>query len=252
MLFSKIWRLLLAGLLTVLGLALLATPGFQFSALLCFGAALILAVFFLLSLPGLKRRTPVKWLRRILSLLLCLGIAAAAFTGVLIARGGVQQDTPCQYVIVLGAGVNGTQPSLILSDRLRATLSYLQENPNTVCIVSGGQGPGEEITEADCMAQWLLEKGISEDRIWREDRATSTYENILFSLALIEEKTGQAPAAAGIISNEFHLYRAGLTAKAAGLAPIPIPAKTSWVSLRINYFLREIPALWLYWLRGNA
>jgi len=75
--------------------------------------------------------------------------------------------------------------------------------------------------------------------------------NIAFSLALIEEKTGQRPREAGVLSSEYHMYRAKLVAREQGLEAIEIPARTSWISLRINYFLREIVAVWYYVLLGG-
>ena len=97
----------------------------------------------------------------------------------------------------------------------------------------------------------LTAKGIAPERIWMEDKSTSTWENIAFSLDLIEEKTGQRPQKAGILSSEYHIFRAGLVARSQNLEAIGIPAKTSWVSLRINYFLREIVAVWYYALLGG-
>jgi len=152
---------------------------------------------------------------------------------------------------VLGAGINGSTPSLSLRNRLDAAYEYLTAHPETICIVSGGQGPGEDLSEALCMYKDLTAKGIAPERIWMEDKSTSTRENIAFSLALIEEKAGQCPTKAGILSSEYHLYRAGLVAKSQGLEMIGIPARTSWAALRINYFLREIVAVWYYTLLGG-
>jgi len=153
-------------------------------------------------------------------------------------------------VIVLGAGVTGTVPSLTLRVRLDAAYVYLQAHPNTLCIVSGGQGPGEEITEAACMADWLVKKGISPERILSEDQATSTRENLAFSLDLITKQTGTRPETVGIVSSEYHLYRTGLIAQDQNVQSILIPARTSWLSLRINYYLREIVGVWYYLIFG--
>ena len=101
------------------------------------------------------------------------------------------------------------------------------------------------------MFEALTSRGIAPERIWLEDRSTSTQENLQFSLALIEEKTGTRPSKAGILSNEFHLYRAGLVAQTLGLEPVGIPAETEWFGLRVNYFLREIFAVWYYALLGG-
>ena len=148
----------------------------------------------------------------------------------------------------MGAGVNGTTPSLSLRERINAAYTYMQNNPHTICVVSGGQGDGENITEAKCMFNELTKLGIAEDRILLEDRADSTWKNITFSLEIIEEKTGEKQKNVGIVSSDYHLYRASLYAKEAGLFPICIPAKTSWWHLHVNYFLREIVALWGYWI----
>lgn len=239
------------GILCLLGLGILALPGYRFSALVTFGIAALVLCFQLLKLAGRKHPKFSRLSRRLLSVLLCILLVGAAVTGATIATTAHSAgDTPCQYLIVLGAGVNGTVPSLSLRERLDAAYGYLNAHPDAICIVSGGQGPGEDITEAACMAQWLMDKGIDPGRIWQEDKATSTEENLSLSLDLIQEKTGTRPQTAGIVSSEYHLYRAGLMARDQGLTPIPVPAKTQWISLRINYYLREIAAVWYYWVFG--
>lgn len=242
---------LAAGLLFLLGLGITTLPGYRFSALITFGIAALVVCFQLLKLAGRKVPRFSRYSRRLLTVFLCVLLLSAAVTGIIILRTAHSSgDTPCQYLIVLGAGVNGTVPSLSLRERLDAAFEYLNAHPDTVCVVSGGQGPGEEITEAACMAQWLIDKGIDPQRILPEDKATSTEENLAFSLALIEEKVGTRPQSVGILSSEYHLYRAGLMARDLELEPVLIPAKTQWISLRINYYLREIAAVWYYWVFG--
>ena len=101
------------------------------------------------------------------------------------------------------------------------------------------------------MQAYLVKHGIEDSRIWMEEEATSTWENLSYSMALIEEKTGQRPHRLGIVSNEFHMFRAGLMAKEMDLEMVGIPAKTSWVSLRINYFVREIVGVWKHFILGG-
>lgn len=237
------------GFLVLLALFFFSLVGYDFSAYICLGIAFVLLAYYLLKrFPG-KTST---WLRRILTLCLVLGILLAAVTGVFIGSAATgSEDTSCEYIIVLGAAVHGNVPSLSLRERLDAACDYLQENPDTICVVSGGMGNGENITEALCMYDYLTDKGIEPERIWQEDKASSTHENIAFSLDLIQKKTGVRPTEAGIISSEYHLYRAGLIAHAQGLETTGIPATTTWLSLRINYFLREIVAVWYYKLLGG-
>ena len=226
-------------------------PGFSFTAYILFGIAAVIACWLLIGLLKRKHPKTAKILFSILSIGLLLGMIAAVITGIPIAKAASAAPEACRYVIVLGAGINGSVPSLSLRNRLDAAYAYLTANPDTICIVSGGQGPGEDLTEALCMFNDLTAKGIAPERIWMEDKSTSTRENIAFSLDLIEEKTGQRPQKAGILSSEYHIFRAGLVARSQNLEAIGIPAKTSWVSLRINYFLREIVAVWYYALLGG-
>ncbi len=246
----KLWIFLFAAAgLVLLGLCFYSMPGYDFSGLICMGLATLAVCYWaLFRFPG----KITKWLRRILTVCLILGLTVAAVTGIFIASASKgTADGKCDYIIVLGAGVNGTEPSLILSERLQVAKAYLTENEDTICIVSGGRGDGEEITESACMQAYLLKNGIDADRIWMEEAATSTWENLSYSMALIEEKTGQRPHRVGIVSNEFHMFRAGLMAKEMDLEMVGIPAKTSWVSLRINYFVREIVGVWKHIILGG-
>ena len=250
--WNRIGWLVVTALLILMGCLIRMTPGFSFSSYVLWGCAGL--VFLYRILGWMKKKMPklAKVLRTILSCFLCAGLLLAAVTGVFIARAGKgDTETTCDYVIVLGAGVNGTVPSLILSERIGAAYDYLSAHPDVICIVSGGQGPGEDITEALCMYNALVAKGIAPERIWQEGKSTSTRENIRFSLELIETNTGIRPQQAAVISNEFHLFRAGLFAKEQALDMIGIPAKTTWFSLRANYFLREIVAVWYYTLLGG-
>lgn len=85
------------------------------------------------------------------------------------------------YVIVLGAQVHADKPSVVLKYRLDEAILYLNENPETVCIVSGGQGKNEPYSEAYGMAQYLMQNGIDKDRILLEDQSKTTEENLRFS-----------------------------------------------------------------------
>lgn len=237
-----------AAALVALAFMLMIVPGFQFSIALCFAfAALLVLMYFLLK----SKSTTAKVLRRCVYILLILGFLAAAVTGAFIVSAAHPAQQPaCAYIIVLGAGVRGTVPSLTLSERIRAAYDYLVTNPETIAVLSGGQGPGEEITEAACMYRELTAMGIDGSRLLLEESSTSTIENLRFSLDVAESATGNRPARIGIVSSEYHLFRAGLFAKRLGLESFGIPAKTSWFTLRFNYYLREIVAVWKFYVLG--
>ena len=106
------------------------------------------------------------------------------------------------YIIVLGAQVREDGPSPVLRYRLEKALDYLKENPETICIVSGGQGYNEPCTEAEAMATYLMERGIPEERIIQEKEATTTKQNIRYSMPFMAQD-----ASVGIVTNNFHVYR---------------------------------------------
>lgn len=108
------------------------------------------------------------------------------------------------YLIVLGAQIRGTKVTEALKRRLDRAVRYLQENPETTVIVSGGKGSGEDITEAKAMADYLFSCGVEAERILKEEESTTTYENLKNCLALIgNEKKDKI----GIVTNNFHIYR---------------------------------------------
>ena len=151
------------------------------------------------------------------------------------------------YLIVLGARVNGTEPSLSIQTRVEAAAAYLNANPDTLVIASGGQGEDEEISEAECMIRLLESAGVAPERILREDRSTSTAENIRFSYALIEDPD----ATVGVVTNGYHLFRAVWIARSNGSHPAcGVGAYSSLLMLPHN-LAREFMTLVVGGLRGD-
>lgn len=193
-----------------------------------------------------------KLIRKPLAIVLAIVLILMAVTAVPILIGAKSQpEAPCDYLIVLGAGVEGDTPSPILQDRIDAAYAYLTKHPDTVCIATGGKGDEENLSEAQCIFDHLTALGIEAERIWIEDQATSTVENFRYSIELLQSKTGGIPESVGVLSNEFHLFRASLMAKKNGLSPIYVAAPTGNTPTRIFYTVREIFALWQYLLIGG-
>ena len=182
---------------------------------------------------------------------LALLLIAAIVTGYLILSAGKGMTGNFRYMILLGAKVNGSEPSPILQDRIDAAYAYLAAHEDVICIVSCGKATDERVSEAQCMYDRLTAMGISPDRLWLEDKAINTKQNIRLSMALIEEKTGSRPTKLGVLSSEYHLFRASLFAKACGVEFVGIPAKTSRPSQAINHFMREVAGVWHYILLGG-
>ena len=226
--------------------------GYSFTVMVLMGTAAILLFYALM--PWLSKTRPLtaRRLKHVFTTILCIGLILVAITEFFIIRASFGEPTEkCDYAVVLGAKVRVTGPSASLWDRIYGARDYLEEHPNVIAIVSGGQGDDEPMTEARAMYDELVKLGIDPARIWIEDRATSTWENLNFALDLIEEKTGTRPENLGIVSSEYHLFRASLFADACGVEPVLIPARTSVITQRINHFMREVAGVWHYLILGG-
>lgn len=237
--------------LAVLGLILrLFCPGYGFSGLFFLALAALFPVYH--GIGKIRLTSLKKGLSMALTAFLALFFTAMAITGgIIVASSRGTGETESEYLVVLGAGVNGTVPSRSLRERLDAAYEYLVNHPENIAIVSGGQGSGEDISEAQCMYNYLTAKGISPDRVWMEDQATNTIENLRFSLDVIEGRTGVRPGKVAILSSEYHLHRARMFAGWLDLEAELVPAKTVVPPLRWNYYLREIFAVWYYAVFGG-
>lgn len=147
-----------------------------------------------------------------------------------------------QWIIILGAQVRGRKITDSLKRRLDAAIHYLEENERTMVVVSGGRGPGEDISEADAMEQYLIEQGVAENRIRKEDQSVSTRENLSFSRRFIDPKHETV----GIVTNNFHSYRAKLLAEQEGYAHVFSVSASSNYVFQINYLVREFFAVWQF------
>ncbi len=170
----------------------------------------------------------------------------AAVETVCMARAVANRSTDGnRTLVVLGCKVIGENPSLMLYERLESALEYLNENPDASCVVSGGQGEDEEISEAECMYRFLVQNGISEDRLYMEDKSSSTRENIEFTKKIIKDNSLEERIA--IVTNEFHEYRAGKIAEKLDMDYRAVPARTAWW-LFPTYYVRELYGILFEWI----
>ena len=218
---------------------------YQFTGLMFCGLGVVSLILGAMDL--LKR----KIFGTIFKIALTTGLIAVIITGICIGSHTSGAEEPrADYVIVLGAGVNGTEPSVSLRERMEAAVRYWEAYPDAILILSGAQGDREEITEAECMYTWLISHGIPKENLRKEEQATTTQENIRYSLDLIEKESGTRPQQVGIISSEYHLLRASVIADDMGVEALCYPAETGRFVYFCNMFMREIFAVWKTLLLG--
>lgn len=240
----SVWRVLLL----VLGALVSANAAWlAFTANLTIGTAMAAALGLALLAWGV-------WFRRVPRVLaVAVLVVLAAFAGLAVFLVTFGNQPTARYdedaVIVLGAAVHGSELSKTLTGRLDVALAYHARNPKALIVVSGGQGPQENLPEGVAMGRYLVAQGVPEALVVVEDRATSTEENFAFSQALLDQRLAPGCRVV-VISDEFHLYRASRLAAAAGLNATWIGRATPWYFWTANY-LREDLMVAKLWVTGS-
>lgn len=229
-------------------LILAACTNFHFGiiATVALGFVLLIYGVFFQRINAITKRGFLKFLRYFAYLCFVFFIGVSLF---ICGYGAADNVTYTEDVlIVLGAAVQGETVSLPLAHRLEKAVSYHLKNPDAVIVVSGGQGMQEKVTEALAMERYLLAKGVPQEKILKEERATSTYENFKYSAELLQEYFPDGFQAA-FVTNGFHVYRAAALAKKLGIRAHHLHAKIEWYTVAVNY-TREFCAVMKTWLLG--
>lgn len=188
------------------------------------------------------------WIRRTFVILLCMGVMIFGIVEGFIISGFSMKGQPgADYVIVLGAQMKADGPSKALQYRLDEAIRYLNENPSSKVIVSGGQGSDEHISEAQGMYEYLVEKGIEKDRIIKEDKSVNTTQNLAFSAEYLDRERDSV----AVVTNNFHVFRAVKIAEKAGYQNVCGIAAKGEPFLQINNMMREFFGVMKDFLLGN-
>lgn len=220
----------------------------DFARIWLVGAAFLLAIAGGMVAESRHHMAVLANLLRAAGILIAIGILVVGFIGAHIFAGMRQKpEQNLPYVIVLGAQVRGTKVSKALRKRLDCAAEYAKENPDTVFFLSGGQGDGEDITEAEAMQEYLIEAGVDAKRLRMEDRSTTTWENLKFCNELQSLHTERV----GILSNDFHIYRAVQMARRQGYEDVCGIPSASDALMQPHYVLREVFAVLAATARGK-
>ena len=186
------------------------------------------------------------WLKVLLGLILAGVLAFGALFGAVLygSYDHIQGDP--QIMVILGCQVKPWGPSVLLQDRLDKALDYLEDHPDLTIVVSGGQGPDEHISEAQCMYDYLTEHGVDGEQILMEDQSSNTVENLRYTIELLADEGCDTTADMVVVSNGFHLTRVRmLWSRVCGgdynLSTLAAPS--SHVPSRLKMYIREPLAL---------
>ncbi len=177
---------------------------------------------------------------RTVTLLLIAGTALfIVFEIPVILNAHTDSDCGRKYIIVLGAEVIGSKPSRSLRYRIEAAKNYLGQFPESTAILSGGKGSNEDITEASCMFEQLCAAGIAPERMIREEKSSSTMENLSFSFDIIRSLGDEPDGSTAILSSSYHLYRAKKIARSMHVSSAGVAGYPGNPILAANFFIRE-------------
>ncbi len=227
--------------LTATGIAICVSTGISIGTLIpgCAGVVFITYALIKLLRPG--HIIKIKVLRIIVTIIIVLGVISFAFIETLIiaSAGSHLPEEEVSFVIVPGCGIfPDGKLTLTLMNRLDAAYDYLVEHENTVCIVSGGQGKNEPVTEASAMKDYLVSKGVDPSRIAEEPDSYDTKENMANSAAVMKTMYPDKEMTAVIATSGFHIFRSVKLAENSGIKAYGIPAPTPWY-IAINDYMRE-------------
>lgn len=215
-------------------------PGFRFNYVWLLGSFLFSGIALILRFS----KRGFEWIPKPLLIMIELCILAGCFLfivveGMMVVQSRKKPEHEADYLVVLGAKVNGTIPSKILKYRIEKAAWYLEHHPHTKAVVSGGKGMDEGISEAEAMKNELVKLGIEEERVYMEDASTSTKENLDFSKEYMDIMNHNII----IVTTDFHVLRAVKIAEKAGYKKVEgLAARSVWYLIPTNY-LREFLAL---------
>ena len=243
---SKILRYALSALFIGLGIYFLLPLGIGVRHIGMFFPVVILGVFtWMLLRPRkvkalLTGRHRVLW-RTLLALfaagLLCVDVILGLMVRQAVNRP--ESDAPCT-VLVLGCEIRGRRPSKMLMARIDSAYDYLTENPRAVCVACGGMADDEIISEAQCIRDELVRRGIDPSRIYLEEKSENTRQNIAFAADIIKENG--LPTEIAVASDNFHQLRSSIYAKNSGLSAYSLGCRSYWL-LGPGYWAREVIAV---------
>lgn len=241
--------ILFGALLSVLGACMSVLSNFNLGVMLTLllGIFLLCCGIFYAKIKKFTQKGAFKWIKIVVISLLCAELALVCFTAMYGLTDNV--DYHEDAVIVLGAAVRGDRVTQPLKYRLDKAVEYSRGNPDAVIVVTGGQGLQESVTEASAMEKYLLDKGISPEKIIKEEKATSTNENMRFSKEILDKHfDGEYKIA--VITNNFHIYRGVSIAKIEGFENVShMHADMHWYNL-VPCYLRESLAILKMWVLG--
>lgn len=209
------------------GIKIIRKEGFKWTNCLSLGLALlvIITTFVMPSLQLWKIHPYLFKLWSMVELLFAylLFMATMYVVSALLNLMHLRKNHHFDYVVVLGAGVIGSKVTPLLAARIEKGMEICRANPDCQLIMSGGQGPGEDLPEGEAMAKYAIAQQMPKEHILIENKSTNTIENLHFSQNLMKQ-----PARFAIVTTSYHVFRSLIIARKQHIKCVGYGAKTKW------------------------
>ncbi len=238
---------LIGTVFTIYGLILCAKSNFNLGVIAVVGLGLFILLWgvFYDKIKKITSKGVMRCIKYIVIILFCCEVLLLGFLAVYGINDNVTYNE--EAVIVLGAGIRGDRVSLPLKLRLDTAIEYSNKNPEALIVVTGGQGYQETVTEAYAMEKYLVEHGVDKSRIIKEEKATSTNENMRYSKLLLDG-IFDGDYEIAVVTNNFHIYRSAAIAHMEGFEAVThVHAGLQWYNL-LPCYLRESLAVLKLWV----
>ena len=167
-----------------------------------------------------------------------LAFQFAAFLGYSQLYRRLVRDRPADWVVVLGAGLHGSDVPPLLASRIRTGMTEFARRGARLLVLSGGQGPDEQLSEAEAMSQWATRHGADPDVLRAETASRNTEQNLRFSDTLVRAEGTPGPGL--IVTSNYHVFRAASLAHRLGVDAQAVGAPTAgyyWPSAVLREFV---------------
>ncbi|AJA46259.1 hypothetical protein CPAST_c01590 [Clostridium pasteurianum DSM 525 = ATCC 6013] len=218
---------------------------FTFRIIVNFSGFFLLLGFILIVIGALGIKFPQKYkilIRIFKGLISFILIVFIILQACIIYNANTGIINNADYIMILGGGIRGKSMLLIQLQRTEKALEFIKKNPDVKIIVSGGQGPGEDISEAEAMKEYLIKHGVNSENIIKEDKSKNTMQNMKYTAEILKAADSGNDLRIGIVTSNFHIFRAKFLARRAGLNAEGISAPSNELLLP-NFSVRECFAI---------
>lgn len=173
--------------------------------------------------------------------------------GYILAAGARDSASEADAIIVLGASIlRDGEPSPVFAARLDHGIALYRQQIAPLLVMTGGVGEGAQLSESEVGRRYAIARKVPASAIAIEEISRTTRQNLVEAARILQER--RAGDRVVLVSDPYHLYRAGQMAEDLGLQPLLSPTphtRYRSVKTKLPFLLRELYFVHHYALTGR-